>query len=365
MSVRSPIAMLVTLGLGAVVGAVAARQPHALPIGPQRGTLTGADPVREVEVLLGADLAAAAWDLKGTVGQVPRTLREALGFAPSQIVWSEGERLSPRTWQLRLRGLVVGEGRLRTDALLALQTAGGRLLEELAGERFQDPVTGRPGVWVDPQDEGQARLLGYDMLHPGFVMALHVDALLRRHLHELLTREETHRVLDRGRQLAPRTVDELLARVPVGTVQQVLRNLLREQVSLRDLPVVLEAMSDAASKGVDAEGLTEQVRLALGRRITADLCDERGVLRVIPLGGRWQALRDADASDPAVADLVRQLRARLDAARDAHTVLLAPHDVRASARRLMERALPDLPVLSEREVDPTVSVERLPDLGSA
>jgi flagellar biosynthesis protein FlhA len=247
--------------------------------------------------------------------------------------------------------------------VLALETVEGGAAG-LSGERHIDPLSGRRGVWVEEADEGRARLMGCDVLHPGFVMALHLDALLRRNLAELLSREETHRVLDAAAQQAPRTVKELLARVPVQVVQAVLANLLREQVSLRQLPAVLEALSDAAQEGLAPEGLTERVRLTLRQHLTAALVNGDGGLEVIPLGDRWQALRGVEPGDASVEELVRQLRARLDAGRERYErpVLLAPHDMRLTARRLLERALPDLPVLSEREVDPGLTVVRLPDL---
>ncbi|MEB3224040.1 MAG: FHIPEP family type III secretion protein [Candidatus Sericytochromatia bacterium] len=362
MSIRNPLALVVTLGLGALIGAVVA-QPSRLPIGPNRGKLDGAAPLPDVEVVVGAELAASAGSLRGTVGQMPRTIRDALGFAPAQIHWRDSLELDPHGYELRLRGLNVGSGRVQPGRVLALETVPGGAAG-LSGERHQDPVSGRQGVWVDESDEGQARLMGCDVLHPGFVMALHLDALLRRNLADLLTREETHRVLDAASQQAPRTVKELLERVPVHVVQAVLANLLREQVSLRQLPTVLEALLDAAEDGLAPEGLTERVRLALRRHLTASLVNGGGVLEVIPLGDRWQALRGAEPGDERVDGLVRQLRARIDAGREAHErpVLLAPHELRLTARRLLERALPDLPVLSEREVDPGVTVVRLPDL---
>jgi flagellar biosynthesis protein FlhA len=361
MSIRNPLALVVTLSLGALIGAAVA-QPSRLPIGPHRGKLDGPEPTPDVEVVVGSELAAASGELKGTVSQMPRAIRDDLGFAPAHIHWRESLELEPHSYQLRLRGLVMGSGRVHPGRVLALETVPGGAAR-LPGERHVDPVSGRTGVWVDEADEGQARLMGCDVLHPGFSMALHLDALLRRNLAELLTREETHRVLDAAAQQAPRTVKELLAVVPVPVVQGVLAALLREQVSLRQLPTVLEAIADAAAEGLVLDGLVERVRLSLRRHLTAALVNGEGVLEVIPLGDRWQTLRASAPGDAEVADLVRQLRARLDAGREAYErpVLLAPHELRLTARRLLERALPDLPVLSEREVDAGVAVVRLPE----
>ena len=367
MSNRPSLALplLVALGFGALVGAsAAATQRDKLPnLGGPRPTLEGAQPLPDVEIAMGVELAASAGRLRDTVAQVPQAIRAALGYAPSQIVFREDLDLAPRGYTLRLRGLAVGSGQIYPDKQLALGTADGGL-GDLPGETAIEPVSGRQGVWISEVDAGQAVLLGYDVLDPGFAMALHVDTLLRRHLYELLTREETYRLLDRTRQAAPKTVDELVGRLEVGLVQRVLKNLLREQVGLRDLPFVLESLADAARATQDPALLTEAVRGALARQITAALVGDAGVLTVIPLGPRWEQLRTAKAGDPALRDLAGELRRQLNAARElGHgPVLLAPADLRAHVRRLFERDLPDLPVLSEAEIDASVRVEPVPGL---
>lgn len=364
MSTRSVFPLLLLLGAGAVVGAVAAARRDSLgAFGVGRGHLSAAQPLPEVALHVGAELSAATWSLRDTVGQVPGTIREALGFAPQAVAWKEDLELPPMAYELRVRGLPMGRGQVKPGCLLALQTVGS-LEGGLPGEPFTDLVSGRSGVWIEEQDAGQARLLGYDVLHPSFVMALHIDALLRRHLHELLTREETHRVLERARQFIPKTVDELLGRLPVGQIQQVLKSLLREQVSLRDLAFVVEALADAAGEVQDTDALTERVRLSLRRQLSQDLADPDGNLKVLPLGPRWEQLRNDLPHEEGLRVLVQQLRQRLSDSRETlqRPVLLAPHDLRLKARRVLEQELPDLPVLSEREVDPSVTVVRLPEL---
>jgi flagellar biosynthesis protein FlhA len=357
--------MLVALGVGALVGAsAAATQKDKLPaIGGPRPTLEGAQPLPDVEIAMGPALAAAGGRLRDTVAQVPQAIREALGFAPATIQFREDIDLAANGYTLRLRGLAVGAGLIHPDRQLALGTVDGSR-GDLPGEPAVEPVSGRHGVWIADADAGQAVLLGYDVLEPGFAMALHVDTLLRRNLHELLTREEAYRLLDRARQTAPKTVDELVGRLEVGLVQRVLKNLLREQVGMRDLPAVLESLADGARQTQDPAALTEIVRGTLSRQITAALVGDTGALAVIPLGPRWEQLRHAKAGEPVVREMVGELRRQLNAARDlGHgPVLLAPADLRAHVRRLFERDLPDLPVLSEQEIDPAVRVEPVPGL---
>lgn len=364
MSPRNVLPLLLFVGAGAVAGIFASTRREALgPLGGGRGHLSAAHPLPEVSLHVGSELSGAAWGLRDTVGQVPGTIRDALGFAPQSLAWREDLTLPPLTYELRVRGLPMGRGQVKPGCLLALQTVGSPE-GGLPGEPFTDLVSDRSGVWIEEQDAGQARLLGYDVLHPSFVMALHIDTLLRRHLHELLTREETHRVLERARQFAPKTVDELTESLSVGQIQRVLRGLLREQVSLRDLSFVLEALADAAGDTQDTDALTERVRLRMRRQLCQDLAGPDGTLKVLPLGPRWEQLRSNAPNDEELKLLVQQLRQRLSDSRELlqRPVLMAPHDLRLRARRVLEQELPDLPVLSEREVDPRVTVVRLPEL---
>lgn len=354
------LALLIALGAGALVGLSASSQKPKLPaIGGPRPSLEGANPPPAVEIALGSALVEAGGALRENIGQVPMAIRNSLGFGPAQLVFKEDMDLPHETYAVRLRGLTVAASRVEPDRLLALRTHGAH--DDLAGDVVDVPLTRRQGVWIDAADAGQARLLGYDVLEPGFYFALHVDTVLRAHLWELLTREETYRLLERAKQAAPRTVDELTNRLEVGVIQKVLQSLLREQVSLRDLPQVLELLSDAGAKSQDPAQVTEAVRAGLARQLSAALATEDNVLHVLPLGGRWEQLRGAQPGDAVVREVVSELRRQVDEAREhnVHPVLVAPRELRAGVRRLLERELPDLPVLAETEVDAGYRLEAL------
>lgn len=353
--------VLFSLGMGALLGlSAAATQKDRLPqLGGPKPLLEGAQPLPAVEIALGAELASLGGALKGTVEQVPEVIRASLGFGPSQLNFKEDLTVAPRDYAIRLRGVAVAHGSLEAHRLLALRTIETGEPHEFPGEVVTDPVTGHTGVWVNPEDAGRARLFGYDVLEPGFVLALHVDTVLRRHLFELLTREETYRLLDRAKAVAPRTVEELVAKLEVGMVQKVLQSLLREQVSLRDVPTVLELLADAARSHDQADALTEAVRAGLSRQLSAALATDQQVLHVLPLGPRWEGLRQAQSGDPQVREVVGELRRTLKEAQAVglKPVLIAPGELRAHVRRLLERELPDLPVLAEHEVAPEFRLE--------
>lgn len=369
MSNRSSMTLplLLALGTGALLGlSAAATQKDRLPqLGGPKPLLEGGTPIPAVEIALGAELALMGGGLRGTVEQVPEVVRKSLGFGPSQLSFKEDMTLPPRDYAIRLRGVAVAHGTLQPGRMLALQTLEAGEGGQLGGETVIDPVTGHTGVWISEEDAGRARLFGNDVLEPSFVLALHVDTVLRRHLYELLTREETYRLLDRAKQTAPRTVEELIAKLEVGTIQKVLQNLLREQVALRDLPQVLELMADAAGLKDDPYALTEAVRLGLARQLSAALATEQNVLHVLPLGPRWEVLRQATAGDNHVRELVSDLKRQLKDAQalGLKPVLVAPSGLRAHVRRLLERELPDLPVLAENEVAPEFKLEPVTGAG--
>jgi flagellar biosynthesis protein FlhA len=356
MSNRPSIALplLVALGTGALLGlSAAATQKDRLPqLGGPKPLLEGGTPLPVVEIALGAELASMGGAIRHTVEQVPGAIRQSLGFGPSHLQVREDLTLAPRDYAVKLRGVAVAHGSVRPDRVLALRTLESADSQTFAGEQVTDATTGASGVWITEEDAGRARLFGYDVLDPGFVLALHADMVLRRHLYELLTREETYRLLDRARQTAPRTVEELVAKLEVGTVQKVLQNLLREQVALRDLPQVLELLADAGKNQDDVASLTESVRAGLARQLSAALATEQNVLHVLPLGPRWEGLRSAHAGDGAVSELIGELRRSLKDAQalGLKPILVAPTELRAHVRRLLERELPELPVLAEHEV---------------
>lgn len=354
------LSILLALGAGALLGLSAASQKDRLPaLGKPRTDLAEAEPFPLVEIGLGVELAEAGGRLRQTVEQVPEAIRRDLGFSPAHLTFREDVNLDPKAYVVRLRGLEVARGTIEPNRLLALHTLGGAEGASLPGETVTEPATGQTGAWITEEDAGRARLFGHDILEPGFVFALHVDTVLRRHLYELLTREETYRLLDRAKQQAPKTVEELSARLEVGLVQRVLQNLLREQVSLRDLPFVLELLSDAARSSQDVAGLTEAVRRGLSRQLSAALADEHGVLHALPLGPRWEQLRNARRGDAVLNEVASELRPLVKAARDQglKPVLVAPAELRAHVRSLIERELTDLPVLAEHEVDGDFRVE--------
>lgn len=348
----TPWGLLVGFGLGAAA-ALAAAAPKAGPLRAKPQTVFD-DPAPAVQVRLGFELARAG-GFEATLAQVAPAIKQALGFAPASLSVREDDTLPPEAYALDLKGLTVAQGRVRPGKLLALPT-GAAAGEEMPGEPGVEPASGRLGAWVDELDAGRARLMGFDVLEAPYVVALHADLVVRRHLHELLTREETFALLEHARTRAPQTVAELQARLEPAVVQAVLQRLLREHVALKDVPAVAEALADGARQSQDPAELTERVRHALKRQLSAAHADAGGHIAYLPLGTGWEAV--AQGGEAARA-LLPELRRRLVTAKAAgrSPVLVAPAGLRAAAAALLEAELPELAVLAEAEIDPLYTLQ--------
>lgn len=360
----SALGWLALVATGVAVGALASdRHVEWINRLSRKGHLSGATPLPPVVIMLGTELWEALGSFRDKVLEVPDVVRGAMGFAPTQIQFSLKMDLGPFEYQLHLRGLNVGSGTIKPQHLFAVREHGDGA-DDLPGEVARDARSGRWGIWIAEQDTGRAHLLGYHALDAAFVMALHVETLLRRHLYELLTREETYRMLESARRECPRTVDEVEKHLSVGLIQGVLQNLLREQVALLDLPLVLELMSDASVEETTPDGLTRRVRVGLARQISAAFADGQARLHAIPFDVPSDLLHAMTVGEPSYRQLVERVTRQLDHARHLGlpAVLVAPGDIRSDLRRLLEQNLPDLPVLAKAEVASGYELTWLTDL---
>ncbi|MDI3298183.1 MAG: flagellar biosynthesis protein FlhA, partial [Bacillota bacterium] len=377
------------LTLAGVVGGVAylqarharARREEA-PAAPAEATLGVTPeeaarllPVDPLEVELGYGLlplgAEEGGQLMDRIALLRRQVALELGLVLPLVRVRDNLSLEPNRYRILLKGEVIGEAELRLDRLLAIPQGGEAA--GIEGEPTRDPAFNLPALWIRPERRALAEASGYTVVEAAAVLATHLTELVRSHAWELLTRQETRRLLDTLHQSAAALVEETVpSLLTLGEVQRVLQNLLREGVSIRDLGTILEALADqaAASKAVDE--LTEAARQALGRSITQRLLGADGRLRVITLDPaaerqlaesiRGQGNGRALVLDPeTLGRLVRGLEAELTRALEqgVQPVLLCAAGLRFHLRRLVERSLPRLPVVSYSELSDGVPVDVL------
>jgi flagellar biosynthesis protein FlhA len=350
----------------------AAAPPKAEAKAPERlQDLLALDPI-EVSVgyaLLPLVDPAKGGELPNRITALRKKLAEELGILLPSVHLRDDLRLEPSEYRVLLRGHEIGRGVAYLDRLMALDPAGGA--PQVNGLDAKEPAFGLPAVWILASERAGAEARGLTLVDPASVITTHLSELLRRNAHELLGRQEAQELLAVCAKEAPKLVEDVVPGVlTLGDLVRVLRGLLREGVSIRDLRSILEALADAAPRSKDTVFLVEQARRRLARQITANLADARGVVHALTLDRlAEEALRAslgvADG-EPAVApdiDTARKLLASLEAGAAAlasagkPTVLLAPPDLRRPVFDFASRFVPDLQVVSARELIPGTTIE--------
>ena len=303
---------------------------------------------------------------------IRRQIAQELGIVIPPIHVRDNLQLPQRRYRVLLSGEPVAEGELRPGRMLAIDPGGGGG-RSLKGERTKDPAFGMDALWIAPADRERAEILGYTVVDPSSVAATHLTEVFKRHAAELLGRTELQDLLDRFAQRHPKLVEELIPAVlSLGDVLKVLRNLLREKVSIRDLRTILEALADYAPQSKEPEVLTEMVRQRMPRTLCRPFLDDKRMLHAYVMDPDLERAlmgRGGQGPDPSVLPaVVRALETALaePVHLPAEAVLLTSPEVRPSMATLAMRHAPGLSVLSFREVPPevqikTVGVVKLPD----
>jgi len=307
--------------------------------------------------------------LLARVGVVRRQIASDLGIVIAPVRIHDDVTLDSHEYVVKVRGAEVARDRIVPGHRLAMNP--GDALPGLAGIPTIEPAFGLPAVWIEEGARAEAEALGYTVVDAESVIVTHLTETIRRHADELLTRQETKKLLDTLKDLNAAAVEDVVPdKLGLGEVQRVLQHLLREGVSIRDLGTVLEAIGDRAIVTRDPSVLAEYARQALGRTITHDYLDEEKTLRAISLDPTLEqevaeSLAHAPegeylAFEPSRAEaLVGSLAGEVERATGLgkRPVLVCSSRVRRHVRRLIEQAFPQLPVISYNEIVPGVRVE--------
>jgi flagellar biosynthesis protein FlhA len=307
--------------------------------------------------------------LLARVKALRQNLAQQLGFIVPPVHITDNVRLKPREYVIALRGVEVARWEMFQDHMMAISSEGSP--RPLPGTPTKEPAFGVAAVWIPAALQNQALASGYAVVDQTSVLATHLAEVVKQHAHELLSRQEVKRLLDRMAESHPKLVEELVPKIlSLGEVQKVLQQLLREQVSIRDLPAILEALLDIAPATKNPVALVEAVRQSLGRALVRPLLSENGGLRVVTLdhaleeelgrafGGAAPPPGTAGLQPPfarRVLDGLRHLAGEQVAV--ASPVLLCSTPARYHLKRLLEPFLPKLVVLSPLEVPPVVEVQ--------
>ena len=307
------------------------------------------------------------------IGAVRRQIASELGMVISLLRVHDDPMLDSHEYVIRVRGAEVARYHLVPGHLLAIQS--GPVVAPIQGLATTDPAFGLPAVWIPDAQRAEAESLGYNVVDAETVIITHLTETIRRCVAQLLTRQETKKLLDALKEENEAAVEEVVPdTLTVGDVQRVLQALLSEGVAIRDLGTILEAIGDRARQGVrDTAALSEYARQALGRALTQPFLDESRALHVLTLAPSLESslaesLTDtADglqlALDPALAEqLVREILQQLTDAQALgiyRPVLLCSERLRRHLHRLLQQAAPTLPVIAYQEVAPGLRVETI------
>ena len=310
-----------------------------------------------------------------------RHLATELGFIVPPVHITDNLRLKPREYVVSLRGIEIARWQTEQNCLLAVNADPNARV--LPGMETREPAFGVKARWIQPGLEEQALAAGYSVVDQTTVIGTHLAELIRRHAHELLGRREVKRLLDGMNEAYPKLVDELVPKLmSLGEVQRVLQQLLREQVSIRDLGAILEVLAEAAQQSKNIVHLVESVRQSLGRGLVHPLLDGEGALRVLMLEQGLEAellntfdsqnagllLGDGARSGQAPGGSLRRLvesvkRLTGGGPVSALPVLLCPSPARYHVRRWLEPFLPRVTVLAPAEVPADVRVRTIGTVG--
>jgi flagellar biosynthesis protein FlhA len=324
-----------------------------------------------IEVGLGlVGLVEGAQDsaLLRRISTIRKQLATELGYLLPPVRVTDNLSLRSREYVISLKGVEISRYEMPQGCELAIPTGPGKAGVE--GQPTREPAFGMSALWIPKERAERARNAGYTVVDPVSVLGTHLSELIRRHAHELLSRQDTRRLLDRVAVEHPKVVEDLVPKLlPLATVQRVLQNLLRERVSIRDAVSVLEALGEAASATRNPILLTEYVRQTVRRTVVRPYVNRAGELPAWFVSPAIEQMVEAAVehgeqnshltlAPQAVRDVLNRVLARV-ASPEAPVVAITSTGARYFLRQLTEASAPNLFFVAHNEVPPGMRVQSL------
>ncbi|MEI4768560.1 flagellar biosynthesis protein FlhA [Psychrobacillus sp. FJAT-51614] len=312
--------------------------------------------------------AAQGGDLLDRVVMIRRQLALELGIVIPVVRIRDNIQLQPNEYRIKIKGNEMARGELLLDHYLAMSPGDDDSIE---GIDTIEPSFGLPAKWITESVKEEAEILGYTVVDPPSVVSTHMTEIIRNNAHDLLGRQETKQLIDHIRETYPILVDELTPTpLTVGEIQKVLGNLLREHVSIRNLPIIFETLADYSKMTSDVDILTEYTRQSLAKQITSQYAGNSNVLKVLTVSGRVEKIVadniqqtdhgnylsiDPNDSQAILESMAREIeRASL---MEQSPIILCSPAVRMYLRQMTERYFPQIPILSYNELESSIEVQ--------
>ena len=310
-------------------------------------------------------------DLLDRIVMIRRQCALELGLVVPTIRIRDNIQIKPNAYIIKLKGMEIARGELLLDHFLAMNS--GTVFEEVPGIETIEPAFGLPALWIPESEREQAELNGYTVVDAVSVLATHLTEVIKQHAAEILGRQETQNLIDNLAKTHQSLVDEVVPELMgVGEIQKVLANLLNERISIRDMATIMEVLADYARATKDTEILTEYVRHAMARQITQNVVQGGTTLPCLTLDPSLEnriagSIQRTDhgsyvSLDP---DSMRRLIASLNTELEKLTnmgyqpVVLTSPAVRLYFRKLVERSVPGLIIVSHAEIDQSIEIQIL------
>ena len=372
------------LVLGAVLGGIALvswnaeKQRLAAPAieapPPEDGTVERATAFLKIDSLaveigyglVGLVDAQVGGDFLSRIRSIRKQLAQELGMIVPPVNVSDNLKLDSKEYTILLKGSEIGRGELMLDRLMAIDP--GSTTGTIDGTPTKEPTFGLSAFWISKENKERAQLMNYTVVDASTILATHLTEMIRSHAHELMGRQEVKTLIDHVGETHPKLVEERVpATLSVGEVQKVLQSLLREKVSIRDLVTIFESLADFGIRTKDAATLTEVVRASLSRSITKPLLNESGELPVISLSPDWEErLKGSLIQDESGAylaldskgfeNLVKEIGETCQTLTTSQWTLLCSSTIRFHLRKLVERFIPQLTVVSPNDIPPNLQI---------
>ncbi|WP_239953090.1 flagellar biosynthesis protein FlhA [Pantoea sp. Z09] len=364
-------------------------QPGAArPLSPQSGALAESAQALEaswadveLEDVLGLEVgyrlipmvdSAQEGQLLTRIRGIRKKFAQSMGFLPPAIHICDNLDLKPTAYRILLKGVEIGGGEVNPERWMAIDP--GCAEGELEGERALDPAFQLPAIWIDAVQRDRAQTMGYTVVDPASVIATHLNHVIDMHSDELFSRQETQQLLDRVSKEMPKLVEDFIpGTLSLSLFHKVLQNLLAERVAIRDIRTIIDTLAEQAAVHSDADALTAQVRIRLGRAITHQWFGSQRDIEVTGLdpqleGLLMQAVQNGSALEPGIAEKIIEQTGdalREQSARGAAPVLLVNPALRLMLSRFLRRVYPQLAVLSNVEIAPDRTLHMIATIGGA
>lgn len=306
--------------------------------------------------------------LTDQIKSLRRALATDMGFVMPAVRIQDNMQLPANSYAVFIKEVEAGRGDLRPNMLLVMDPRGEEI--SLPGERTREPTFGLPALWIDPANREEALFRGYAVVDPPTVITTHLTEVVRDNMSELLSYAETQKLLDELDKEHQKLMAEMVpSQITVAGIQRVLQNLLSERISIRDLPTILEGVSEACAITRNVLLISEHVRARLSRQLSDKSVDDSGIIPIVTLSPEWEQefseSLTGQGEDRQLAMAPSRLQEFISAVRQNFErfamqgetpILLTSPTVRPYVRSIIDRFRPMTVVMSQNEIHPKAKI---------